>query len=58
MGSESSDGAVFAVVYGGLLFVAVRTFGIRRVLFGLLIFMALAVYTAIRTVTTLAGRRF
>lgn len=57
MRSESSDGLVFAVVYGGLILVAVRVFGIRRVLFGLLMFVALAVYTALRTVTTLSGRR-
>lgn len=57
MGSKNSNGLVFAVVYGGLLLLAVRTFGVRRVVLGLLILVALAVYTAVRTVTTLTGRR-
>jgi hypothetical protein len=58
LGSENSDGLVFAVVYGGLILVAVRVFGARRVMFGLLIFLGLAVYTALRTLMTLTGRRF
>lgn len=51
------DGAIFFVVYGGIFVLSVRIFGLRRVLLGLLVLVGLAVYTAFRTVTYLAGRR-
>lgn len=48
---------VFLVVYGAVFALAVRVFGLRRVVLGLLIFVALAIYTALRTLASLAGRR-
>lgn len=51
------DGAIFFVVYGGIFVLAVRIFGLRRVLLGLMVLVGLAVYTALRTVSSVAGRR-
>ncbi|MDQ3913768.1 MAG: hypothetical protein M3285_02960 [Actinomycetota bacterium] len=57
MGSQSWDGLMFALVYGGLFVGAVWLFGLRRVLWACAFVVGLAVFVAIRTLTTVAGSR-
>lgn len=57
MGSQSWDGLVFTLVYGGLFAGAVRLFGLRRVLWACALVVGLAVFVALRTLTTIAGSR-
>lgn len=58
LGSEGSDGLVFAAVCGGLLLLAIRGFGVRRVLWGLVVIVGVAAFVAIRTLSVITSRRY
>lgn len=57
MGSNEGDGAIALLACGGILLVTARIFGLRRVLWGLLVVVTLAVLAALRTLGVILGSR-
>jgi hypothetical protein len=57
MGSNEGDGAIVLLACGGVLLVTARIFGLRRVLWGLLIMVSLGVLAALRTLGVIVGSR-
>ena len=57
MSTDGSDAIVFFLVYGVLLLVAIRVFGIRRVAWGLMLFLGLAVTVAFKTLAAVTSIR-
>ncbi len=57
MGSNEGDGAIVLLACVGVLLVTARIFGLRRVLWGLLIVVTLGVLAALRTLSVVVGHR-
>lgn len=58
MRSGEGGAVVFLLVYGSLFLLAVRAFGLRRVVWGFLLVVVLAVVAAFRTLSALTGHRY
>ena len=57
MSAEEFGPTVFLVGYGVLFMVAVRVFGLRRVLWGMALVVVMAIAVAFKTLGVVAGGR-